>query len=139
MHNIDKYDSGNYLILDTTVENMHLLLVNIYGPNSDTPYFYSELKNKIDSYLNTQHIIIGGDFNIVMNKDLDSMNYKHLNNPKARIEVLKLMDIFNLVDIFRGKKCNFKKILIEKEKSCKTSQIRFLPYIGNSNKQSTTC
>lgn len=43
----------------------------------------------------------GGDFNIVMNKDSDSMNYKHLNNPKARMEILKLIETFNLEDIFR--------------------------------------
>lgn len=33
--------------------------------------------------------MIGGDFNLVMNKDLDSMNYKHMNNQKARMDVLK--------------------------------------------------
>lgn len=99
VHNVYKDDSGNYLILDTTIENMNLLLVNIYGPNLDTPNFYSKIKEKIDSCLNTQHIIMGGDFNLVMNKDSDSMNYKHLNNPKARMEVLKLIETFNLVDI----------------------------------------
>lgn len=27
------------------------------------------------------------------------MNYKHINNPKARMEVLKFIETFNLVDI----------------------------------------
>lgn len=104
---------------------MHLLLVNIYGPNSDTPNFYSELRNKIDSYLNTQHIIIGGDFNLVMNKDLDSMNYKHLNNPKARIEVLKLMETFNLVDIFRENKANLKRYTWRRKSPIKQARLDF--------------
>ena len=36
-----------------------------------------------------------------MDKDLDLMNYKHLNNPQTRIEVLKLIETLSLVDIFR--------------------------------------
>ena len=36
-----------------------------------------------------------------MDKDLDSMNYKHLNNPQARKEVLRLIETLSLVDIFR--------------------------------------
>lgn len=79
---------------------MHRLLINIYCSNSDTPHFHLELRNKTESYLNKKNIIIGGYFNIVMNKSIDYMNYKHLNNPKARIDVLKLMRTFNLVDIF---------------------------------------
>ena len=51
--------------------------------------------------LNTQYIIIGGEFNLVMYKDLDSMYYKHLNSPQARIELLKLIETLSIVDIFR--------------------------------------
>lgn len=34
-----------------------------------------------------------------MIKNSDSMNYKHINNPKGRMEVLKFIETFNLVDI----------------------------------------
>lgn len=33
MYVVHEDESGNYLILDTTVKNMNLLMVNIYGPN----------------------------------------------------------------------------------------------------------
>lgn len=125
VHNVHKDDSGNYLILDTTIENMNLLLVNIYGPNLDTPNFYSEIIDKIDSCLNTQHIIMGGDFNLVMNKDSDSMNYKHLNNPKARMEVLKLIDTFNLVDIFRETNPNLKRYTWRRKNPIKQARLDF--------------
>ena len=36
-----------------------------------------------------------------MDPELDHMNYKHFNNPKARKEVFKLMEELNLKDIFR--------------------------------------
>ena len=83
IHSEYKDENRNYLILDATVEIVPLLLINIYGPNSDIPNFYASLMDKIVDCLNTQYIIIGGDFNLVINKDLDSMNYKHLDNPQA--------------------------------------------------------
>lgn len=36
-----------------------------------------------------------------MNMNLDSKNYKNLNNKKNRQEVIKLIDLFNLKDMFR--------------------------------------
>lgn len=60
VHNVHK-DCGHYIILDITIENINLLLVIVYGSNLDTPHFYSEIIGtcKIESCLNTQHIIIG--------------------------------------------------------------------------------
>ena len=62
IHSEHKDESRDYLILDTTVENVPLLLINIYGPNSDTPNFYASWMDKIVDCLNTQYIIIGGNF-----------------------------------------------------------------------------
>ena len=62
IHSEYKDENGNYLILDATVENMPILLINIYGPNSGTPNFYASLMDKIVDRLNTQYIIIGGNF-----------------------------------------------------------------------------
>ena len=36
-----------------------------------------------------------------MDKELDSMNYKNLNNPKARLEVFNLIENLDLKDVFR--------------------------------------
>lgn len=106
--NVIQDDSGNYLILDVEIEDIPFLLINIYGPNNDRPQFYSELISKIEDIYTSQHIILGGDFNLILDKDLDSMNYKNLNNPKARAEVLKLIDTLNLKDVFR-EHCPFLK------------------------------
>lgn len=81
-HNIHKDNSGDFLIPDTIIENMNLLLENICGPNLDTPNFYSEIIGKYDSCPNTKYVLTGGDFNLALYKDSDSMNYKHLDNPK---------------------------------------------------------
>lgn len=83
--------------------------MNIYGPNTDSPEFYKELSNKIEDIYSTQHVILGGDFNLVLNKKIDTMNYVHLNNPKSRQEVLNLMDNFNLKDIYRSNNPELKR------------------------------
>jgi hypothetical protein len=46
--------------------------------------------SKINEIYDEQHIIIAGDFNIIINKDLDSMTYENMNNPKARQEVFHI-------------------------------------------------
>lgn len=47
VHKNYRDENGNYLILETTIDNLQFLLVNLYGPNSDTPEFYSQLLGKI--------------------------------------------------------------------------------------------
>lgn len=47
VHNQFDDNSGNYIILDVTVETLKFILVNIYGPNTDLPEFYKEILNRI--------------------------------------------------------------------------------------------
>ena len=68
IHEQYRDDNGNYLILDVIVENLHFLLINIYGPNSDKPEFYSQLLNTLQDIYSSQYIILGGDFNLILNK-----------------------------------------------------------------------
>ena len=80
---------------------MKYVLFNIYEPNTNYPPFYTQLLSTIDNIHTDKHIIIEGVFNLVMDPQLYLMNHKHLNNPKARKEVSKLMDDLYLKDIFR--------------------------------------
>ena len=50
--------------------------------------------------LDTKNSILVGDWNIVIDYELDTFNYKKKNNPKAR-EDLKCMDKLDLIDIWR--------------------------------------
>ena len=36
-------------------------------------------------------VIIAVDFNLIMDKELESVNYKDINNPKARLEIFNLI------------------------------------------------
>ena len=43
LHKIKKDDQGNLIAWDITVEGKRLSLVNLYGPNSDSPEFYKNV------------------------------------------------------------------------------------------------
>ena len=93
---------GNYIILRIEAFDTKFVIVNIYGPNDDQPDFYINLEqNIIRTSGETDNIIIAGDFNLVMNFDLDYCNYVRRNNVEAREKVLDMMDNLDLIDIFR--------------------------------------
>ncbi|MCG7879939.1 MAG: endonuclease/exonuclease/phosphatase family protein [Candidatus Thiodiazotropha endolucinida] len=99
IHNIIKDNNGNKLILDITIEGKRLTLINIYGPNRDSPEFYNEIFIYLKN--NSNPVIMAGDFNLVLDPGLDMKNYLNVNNPKAREEILNLILECNLVDCWR--------------------------------------
>lgn len=95
---IDK--NGNYIILDITIEDQKITLVNLYGPNNDNPQFYENLKHKINEFENEQ-VIMCGDWNLVIDPTMDSYNYLHINNPRARQVILNHLEDENFIDPWR--------------------------------------
>ena len=90
---------GNLLILVLNIASISVRLINIYAPNLDTPDFYQNLAEIIDQ--NKQDFVICGDFNLVMNPNLDSYNYISINNPKSRNLALQILETYILIDVFR--------------------------------------
>ena len=60
-----------------------ITLINIYGPNRDNPDFYSLIEDIIRER-NWYNIIWAGDWNLVLNPNLDYENYKNINNKGPR-------------------------------------------------------
>ena len=81
----------NYHILKVCIEGHMVVLCTIYGPNMDSPNFYENIQQSIEE-MNCNNIIWCGDFNLVLNPQLDSYNYKSINNPKAKDKVEENMD-----------------------------------------------
>ena len=100
LNNVYVDHSGNIVMADIEISNRRITLVNIYGPNKDTPDFYTNLKKKIIDFANNDVIIVG-DWNLLINPEIDCLNYKNVNNPNARFEVLRLMNDLNLFDVWR--------------------------------------
>ena len=82
--------NGNFLILEMYIQKQKIILVNIYGPNEDKPQFYKNLKQKINELESfdgdTYNVVICGDWNLVIDPNIDTENYKSINNPNARSE-----------------------------------------------------
>ena len=93
--------SGNICAILVEIEGKTVLIEGIYGPNNDNPDFYkNEVFKRIDTW-NPSYAIYVGDWNIVMNQDMDSKDYHNLNNPRARQELVNKTNELDLVDIFR--------------------------------------
>ena len=43
VNSVDKDPDGRFLVLDIIINNFHVILVNVYGPNKDDPDFYFKL------------------------------------------------------------------------------------------------
>lgn len=91
---------GNYIIIEITIQGKAIILVNIYGPNEDKPQFYREIKQKVLE-LENDNVIFCGDWNLVLDQELDTNNYVNINNPRARAVVLDFLVEDSYVDAWR--------------------------------------
>ena len=76
-----------------------LTLINVYGPNKDSPDFYKKLLNKLSTCDNP--VVMAGDFNLVLNQEMNTYNYTSLNNPRPRNVVLDMIIQNSLIDVWR--------------------------------------
>lgn len=77
-----------------------LTIVNVYGPNIDDPNFNDILSSDLQCFTCT-NVICGGDFNFIFNLDLDKLGGIPRTNFKARDQCLSLIQVHDLVDIWR--------------------------------------
>ena len=89
------------IALDISIYQKRCTLVALYVPNTDSPEFFTNLKeNLIKWELSNEPIILYGDWNMVINYQKDTINYSRENNPKAQKVVLELINTFELEDVY---------------------------------------
>ena len=101
IQNINRDIVGNLLILDLEVCGTHFVLAVIYGPNKDQPDFYSTIRDYLTDKVN-KPIIICGDWNLVLDFNIDTYNYVCENNVNSRKAVEEIMSILDLTDTWRS-------------------------------------
>lgn len=69
IHNTTVTDPGRFVIIN----NNPLTIGNLYGPNTDDPSFFHNFFSSISNFSNSP-VIIGGDFNTVLDSSLDRSN-----------------------------------------------------------------
>ena len=95
---------GRFIFLEAFVQDQKFLFVNIYAPNksSEQTLFFDQIKDELDNsgIDDDCRIIIGGDFNVILNPDLDGFGGKpKLKELAKQIENMCLLH--DLVDIWR--------------------------------------
>ena len=83
------------------LSSININIITLYGPNKDSPGLSHEIENMLQEE-NADYNIICGDFNLVLKSELDTNNYKLLNNPNGRNTVLKILEDHDLCDIYRN-------------------------------------
>ena len=123
MLKIVRDESGNKLILEVITEGKRLTLINIYGPNRDDPGFYEEMTNNVKYSENL--IIIVGDFNMVLDPDVDCKDYINISNPMALEQILNLMIKSNLKDSWRELNQEAREYTWRRKSSTKQARLDF--------------
>ena len=98
--NMQKDEFGNLLVIHLLINNTEMILVVLYGPNKDTPSFYSNIKDILTEKENYP-VVICGDWNLVIDFHRDTFGYKKENNINSRKMVEELIEIFDLSDTWR--------------------------------------
>ena len=92
--------------IDQDSQNPAIMLGSIYAPNKDTPSFFCEIEEELMNYCENK--IIVGDYNLVLNTNLDRLN-SHLNNVKACEKVCELMQTLYLTNVWRDRNPDVKR------------------------------
>ena len=121
---IESDKEGNYVLVLFTAMDKDILLVNLYGPNRDNPEFYVRISEKISQYGNNG-IIVTGDWNLVLDPDLDYDSYKNINNPKAKEAVDNMISKFSLADVWRENNPELRRFTWRKPTPLKQSRLDF--------------
>lgn len=133
---------GRYIVMNILYEGQNYTLANLYAPNNDDPNFFKTVFAGVESQPN-DFKIIGGDFNLILDKDKDLWgavggNHAH----QASIQYVKqYMHDENMVDIWRDQHDDALKYTFMKQRpSPYFARLDFflvsktlVPFVKNSN------
>ena len=98
-----------YIILEIEIPQVvTFLLINVYVPNDEKVKFTEKLFNIIDSFENN-NIIIVGDWNSVLDPEMDTKFYTNTQKSKMTKELSNYMRRKGLLDIWRMNHPQLKK------------------------------
>lgn len=88
------------MILVGEIHSSPMTLLNIYGPNHDDREFFRKVLNLIPDISNT-NLIIGGDFNFVLDTYLDRSSTLRIEPSKGCNLLRSYTENMNLSDVWR--------------------------------------
>ena len=91
---------GKYINIDFEVGELILTVCNIYAPNKDDPIFFQNAREQM-IMLRCKEIILGGDFNLVMDLTKDKKGGKLTTHRNSLKVIQNNRDNLDLTDIWR--------------------------------------
>ena len=91
---------GRYIIIDLEVDELTLTICNIYAPNKDDHNFFQNVSEELLRF-KCQQIILGGDFNLVMDVAKDKKGGKSMTHRNSLKVIQNIRDNLDLTDIWR--------------------------------------
>ena len=91
---------GRFVMADIKLESKILTLVNIYAPNEDKPTFFQNVLNQLLCF-DCSEIILGGDFNLVLDVQKDKKGGRPVTHNNSLKEVKHISNVLDLIDIWR--------------------------------------
>ncbi|ESO95983.1 hypothetical protein LOTGIDRAFT_144293, partial [Lottia gigantea] len=120
---------GYYCIVTAHIFQTTYILVNTYSPIPDKDQFlyYQNLNNVIKTILDDHNypILIGGDFNNVLNKEDDRLSGNYRIKKKGFKEIFNIINTYQLIDIYRFNMPMSKKYTWKQKKPSIHSRIDF--------------
>ena len=100
MSNIQVSGEGRYIILTGKLDDKTITIVNIYTPNQDEPQFYITFFDQL-SQISSDLMMIGGDFNLLLDTELDRKGGKKVKLSKSAHVVNTFLNTSEWVDAWR--------------------------------------
>lgn len=99
---------GRYVIVTGKLYGHLVMLVNIYAPNVDDEQFIRSIISKLPD-IDTHQLIIGGDFNLVLNTNLDRSSSKPAKISKSAKAIQEFMGNYGIIDPWRVQNPNVRQ------------------------------
>ena len=124
VHKVHTDNEGNLLVIDFEYLEHRMTIATIYGPNRDEPLFYNGIEEVLTTFEN-ESIIIVGDWNMVMDQQLDTRNYRAEHNTRAKATLKSIMQRLGLVDIWRQEHPDIRRYTWKQRNPLKLGRLDF--------------
>ncbi len=103
-------EEGRFVFIRRKIHNTRLALVSIYGPNETDSAFFTKVSKTLLEQIDCP-LVVGGDFNAVINPALDKSQSDTTANPSSKL-LNKFITELNLINLWRiqntkSKDCTF--------------------------------
>ena len=124
-------EGGRYVIIKGKCQGEKLILGSVYFPTRNKENaqcdFLSDLNKIICSVFSQEYsLIIGGDFNVIMNHNLDYMGASNVSKSKYRDSLLDFLDKLDLIDVWRKRHPNKKEFTFRQKQPLVQSRLDYI-------------